>query len=108
MFECVRCKRTYRRRHVYEGHIASCNEERNMGDTIQRAMAIAHDAVYKENTVKTYGRFDVNPKLVKVCFNSDTDSRTVSVGWVKHQSGEKRPGRTVYRSLRTRLRSGSI
>lgn len=54
-----------------------------MGDTFQRAMAIAHDAVYKEETVKTYGRFDLNPKLAKVAFDPETDSRKVSLRWAQ-------------------------
>lgn len=45
MFECTLCKQRYRRRTVYENHINNCEEERNMGDTVQRALAIAHDSV---------------------------------------------------------------
>lgn len=51
---------------MYEGHVETCNDNKNSGDTMERALAIAHDLVYKENTVEVYGRMERNPNLAMV------------------------------------------
>lgn len=52
-----------------------------MGDAFNRVIAIAHDAIYKDNSIIVYTKNSENPKLAEVAFNSETDCRAVKVGW---------------------------
>lgn len=96
VFTCERCKRSYRRKSVFDEYIENCTEERNMGDTFKRAMGIAYDTVCKENSTVVYTKYGKNPKLSEENFNEATDCRKVKVGWTgKPKWGDALGGNTV-------------
>lgn len=74
--KCEKFRKRFRRKTVYEAHILKCVDDKTGGDTMERAIEMAHDIVYKETCVQKCGRQDVNPKLAAVLFNADTDCRT--------------------------------
>lgn len=68
---------------MFTEHVDICNDDKNAGDTMKRAIAVAHDFVYKENNIQVYGRMDPNPKLALARFNEEADCRKVNIGWTK-------------------------
>lgn len=48
----VKYHNRWRRKSGYEAHVSNCDDDRNAGDTRQRAILMAHDLVYKEKIVE--------------------------------------------------------
>lgn len=81
--QCDKCKRRFRQQKAYEVHMEGCSDDKNGGDTVQRAMEMAYDLVYKDNAVDVYKRNDINPKLALVTFDENVDCRKLQIGWAK-------------------------
>lgn len=81
LFTCNKCKRLYKQKKRYEQQIESCAVNLMEGDTIQRALRMAHTMFYYENEVKGFTRHQFHPPLAKVAFDLERDCRVIKRGW---------------------------
>lgn len=58
VFECVKYRKTYVRKSLYEKHTEACTTTKVEGHTLERALAMADHLINEERSIEWYTRHD--------------------------------------------------
>lgn len=85
IYQCNNCERMFSREVMFKRHVDGCRTYRSekKGYDIDAALCVAHDVVCTQNEIGVYNRHWMNPELVKISFNAETDCREVRRGWAR-------------------------
>lgn len=89
---CERCGTVYWKKGCREEHEKQCSYEKVEGNSLQRAMKLAHSMIYLDKTVEVYTKHDKHPLMKDLLTNTDGYSRRLCVGWARRPKKGKSMG----------------